>query len=61
MKKQLAEDMVNFIAPIRKKVNEILDNGKYLEDIMKQGAEKAIASAEATMKIVRKAMGLNYY
>jgi hypothetical protein len=28
---------------------------------MKQGAEKARASATATMEIVRKAMGLNYY
>jgi tryptophanyl-tRNA synthetase len=61
MKKQLAEDMVSFIAPIRNKVNEILDNEKYLEEVMKQGAEKAIADADATMKIVRNAMGLNYY
>jgi len=33
----------------------------YLEKIMKQGAEKARASAAATMSIVRKSMGLNYY
>ena len=61
MKKQLAEDMVNFIAPIRNKVNEILNNEKYLAEVMKQGAKKAIASAEATMKLVRNAMALNYY
>lgn len=61
MKKQLAEDMVNFIAPIRTKVNEILNNEKYLQEVMKQGAEKAIKSADATMKVVRNAMGLNYY
>ena len=61
MKKQLAEDMVNFISPIRKRVNEILADEKYLEEVMKKGAEKAIASAEATMKLVRKFMGLNYY
>lgn len=61
MKKQLAGDMVNFIAPIRNKVNEILNNENYLEEVMKKGAEKAIASAEATMKLVRKAIGLNYY
>jgi len=61
MKKQLAEDMVNFVAPIRKKVNEILNNEKYLEEVMKQGAKKSIASAEATMKSVRNAIGLNYY
>jgi len=28
---------------------------------MIQGAEKARASAQATMKVVRQAMGLNYY
>ena len=61
IKKQLAEDMVNFIAPIRKKVNEILNDENYLAEVMKQGAKKAIASAEATMKLVRNAMALNYY
>src|ERR1019366_789757 len=35
MKKQLAEDMVRFIAPIRHKVNEILNDEKYLEEVMK--------------------------
>lgn len=61
MKKQLGEDMVNFIAPIRKRVNEIMDDEKYLEEIMKNGARKSIASAEITMKMVRKAIGLDYY
>ena len=31
MKKQLAEDMVKFISPIRKRVNEILDDETYLK------------------------------
>ncbi len=61
MKKQLAEDMVNFISPIRKRVNEILADEKYLEDVMKKGAGKATANAEVTMKLARKAIGLNYY
>ncbi len=61
MKKQLAEEMVNFIAPIRKRVDEILANEMYLQRVMKQGAEKAVESAEATMKLVRNAMGLNYF
>lgn len=61
MKTQLGEDMVGFISPIRKRVNEILDDEKYLEQVMKKGAEKAIASAETTMELVRNAMGLNYY
>jgi tryptophanyl-tRNA synthetase len=61
MKKQLAEDMVSFIAPIRKRVNEILDDETYLKNVMKTGAEKAVASAEATMQVVRKSMGLDYF
>lgn len=61
MKKQLAEDMINFISPIRQKVNQILNDEAYLNKVMKQGAEKAIAHAEITMKMVRDAMGLNYF
>jgi tryptophanyl-tRNA synthetase len=61
LKKQLAEDMVGFIAPIREKVNTIINDEAYLEKIMKQGAEKARTSAVATMKLVREAIGLKYY
>lgn len=61
MKKQLAEDMIKFISPIRTRVNAILDDEKYLQKVMKQGAEKSVASAEETMKEVRLAMGLNYF
>jgi tryptophanyl-tRNA synthetase len=61
MKKQLGEDMVKFIAPIREKVNSILGNEKYLREVMETGAEKARKSASATMKLVREAMGLNYF
>ena len=61
MKKELAEEMVKFISPIRTRVNEILADEKYLQQVMQQGAEKAITSAKATMQIVRDAMGLNYF
>jgi tryptophanyl-tRNA synthetase len=61
MKKQLGEDMVNFISPIRNKVEAILHDEKYLKQVMEQGAEKARQSAKATMELVRTAIGLNYY
>ena len=61
MKKQLGEDMVKFISPIRDKVNSILGNETYLRQVMEQGAEKARKSAKATMEVVREAMGLNYF
>ena len=61
MKKQLAEDMVNFIAPIREKTESIRNDEKYLRQIMEKGAEKARKSAAATMEKVREAIGLKYY
>ena len=61
MKKQLAEDMVKFITPIREKTETILNDGNYLRKIMEEGAEKARKSAKATIALVREAMGLNYY
>lgn len=60
MKKQLAEDMVKFISPIREKAEDIRTNEKYLTAIMEKGAEKARKSASDTMQLVREAMGLNY-
>jgi tryptophanyl-tRNA synthetase len=60
MKKQLAEDMVKFISPIRQKAITIQQDEQYMKKIMEQGAEKACASAKKTMELVREAMGLVY-
>jgi len=61
MKKQLAEDMVRFIAPIREKAESIRTNPAYLQEVMEKGAAKARKSAAATMELVREAIGLNYF
>jgi tryptophanyl-tRNA synthetase len=61
MKKQLGEDMVKFISPIREKAESIRNNPAYLKEVMEKGAEKARKSAKATMQLVRKAIGLNYF
>jgi len=61
MKKQLGEDMVRFISPIREKVNAILGNEKYLQRVMEQGADKARKSAKATIELAREAIGLKYF
>lgn len=61
MKKQLAEDMVKFISPIREKVNSILRDENYLKQVMEQGAEKARKSARVTIEMVREAIGLKYF
>lgn len=61
MKKQLGEDMVKFITPIREKAESIRTNPAYLKEVMEKGAVKARKSAEETMQIVRESMGLKYY
>jgi len=61
LKKQLAEDMVQFITPIREKAIYLQNDIPYLNTIMEIGAEKARISAKATMEIVRESIGLNYY
>ena len=61
MKKQLAEDMVKFISPIREKAESIRHDEKYLKEVMEKGADKARTSAAETMNLVRQAMGLKYY
>jgi tryptophanyl-tRNA synthetase len=61
MKKQLGEDMVKFISPIREKAETIRNDAAYLKAVMEKGAEKARASARETMKLVREVMGLNYF
>lgn len=60
MKKQLGEDMVRFMSPIRERAVAIQQDKAYLSKVIKQGKEKARASASETLLLVRKAMGVNY-
>ena len=60
LKRQLGEDMVRFISPVREKAEAIRNDAKYLKEVMEKGAEKARKSAKATIDLVRNAMGLNY-
>jgi tryptophanyl-tRNA synthetase len=61
LKDQLADDIIIFIAPIREKANAILHDEKYLGEVMEKGAAGARKSAHATMDLVKKAMGLDYF
>lgn len=61
MKKQLTEDMVAFIAPIREKAAELQKDEAQLQKILREGAEKARISASATIAEARKLIGINYY
>ena len=61
MKKQLAEDIVKTIQPIRERIVEISSNETELNRIAKLGAEKARESARATLNEVRKIIGFKVY
>jgi tryptophanyl-tRNA synthetase len=57
MKKQLAEDIVKVTEPIRTRINEIINDPVYLGRVVTAGAEKARASASATIREVREIIG----
>ncbi len=61
MKKQLAEDMVTFIRPIRERAAELQKDEAKIGKILKEGAEKARVSASKTIAEARKLIGINYY
>ena len=57
MKKQLAEDIVSYTAPIRERIIEILEDDVYLAKVAKLGAEKARESASRTLQEVKEVIG----
>jgi tryptophanyl-tRNA synthetase len=58
LKKQLAEDIIATVAPIRERIEDIRNNDKYLHEVTEMGAEKARRSARATIDEVRRIMGI---
>jgi tryptophanyl-tRNA synthetase len=61
MKKQLAEDMVRFIKPIREKAAGIYRDKPYLKTVIEKGTERARISARNTIEQARDFLGLNYF
>jgi tryptophanyl-tRNA synthetase len=53
--------MIRFIAPIRERAKDIYNDEDYLKQVMARGAAKARESAQATMELVKRAMGLDYF
>ncbi len=58
MKKQLANDMIQFIAPIYERIQELRNDDEYLRKVIRNGAEKAHASAAPTVREVREIIGI---
>lgn len=61
MKKQLAEDINNFCAPIRERILDIQNNDELLMKVIKAGAEKSRESAAKTLNEVRQIIGFRPY
>ncbi len=59
MKRQLAEDMIKFIYPISEKIRETEADDSLLTKIKKAGKEKAILSADSTIKEMRRIIGFD--
>lgn len=60
-KTALAEELIRFIAPIREHAKALQEDKEKIRKILKEGAEKARASAAKTLSEARKAIGINYY
>lgn len=57
LKGDVAEAVVGLLAPIQQRYADIRNNRDYLNDVMRNGAEKASARAEETLKKVYEAVG----
>ncbi|MFP4367446.1 MAG: tryptophan--tRNA ligase [Bacteroidales bacterium] len=57
LKKQLAEDLVVFMEPVKSRIEDILANDEYLSKVAREGAEKARISAAKTVREVRELIG----
>ncbi|MBC8314739.1 MAG: tryptophan--tRNA ligase [Bacteroidales bacterium] len=61
MKKQLSEDIIAYTTPFREKIELLERDDIYLRKVAKMGAEKARASADKTIKEIRKIIGFKSF
>jgi len=61
LKEALIDDLKKFIAPLREKRAELEKNPEKVLEMLKKGGEKARATAEAKMKLVREKIGVTLY
>ncbi|MEW6075610.1 MAG: tryptophan--tRNA ligase [Candidatus Omnitrophota bacterium] len=59
-KKELAEILIAYLDPVRKKRRELLQDKRYIRDVLHQGKEKASAVAQETIVSVRKLLQVCY-
>ena len=61
MKKQLAEDIIHYLSPMRQKIEDISKNDAYLRKVVNLGKEKARESASKTLQEVRRIIGFKAF
>lgn len=61
MKKQLAEDIIGVVTPIRERILDIRQDTDYLNKVAREGAEAAKISAQKTVAAVREIMGFTSF
>lgn len=61
LKKQLAEDVINFLTPIREKIDLIKNDDALLAKVARHGAEKARESAGKTIREAREIIGFKKF
>lgn len=60
-KKQLAKNIIEYLRPIREKRKYYEENIELVDEILKEGTEKARKTAKETMKKVKSTMKLDYF
>ena len=60
-KKELIENMMNFLNPIHEKIKYYEEHPEEVDTILKEGTKKAKEKAEETMNKVKKAININYF
>jgi len=61
LKKQLAEDIITFVNPIREEILRISSDENYISKVARHGAEKAHISASKTIREVREIIGFRKF
>lgn len=57
LKKQIAEDIIKTVSPIRERIQDYQANTEFLEKVAREGAEVARESAAVTLAEVRRIIG----
>ena len=61
VKRKLARALNDFLAPLRERRAEYGQRPGLVEDVLHAGSERARREADETLRVVREAMGLNYF